>query len=309
MHRWFGYPLVVALLVHLGGRAAPAADGTPSPLTPAAQLAVVDQFFLTSYGRALDEVLPDDPPAFLVLPDRLVLHHRGARSQWPLIPPLFNELKTIAHVTLGLFAVLSPTNGGPLSADDATALRRYQGLIGAARSAIQQVGLDPQQLQRQDQILTASQGLAERALSAGSIREADLTAFCRQVRPLVDANIAEAVRLYLDELNRQMGAALPQLNAAERAEYLVIVSGVHQARIDNAAMQYFNRLMHDPPVITQRLMYAENVFDETGALHLLGIHRMARRVGTAYFDDPYYMNRDLFAPAAQAYVPTMQIPQ
>lgn len=54
--------------------------------------------------------------------------------------------------------------------------------------------------------------------------------------------------------------------------------------------------------------YAENVFDEAGALHLLGIHLMAQRVGTAYFDDPDYMNRDLFAPPAAAYVPTMHLP-
>jgi hypothetical protein len=303
MHTWFGYPLVLALLFQLDGALAQVADGTP-----AARLAAVDRFFLAAYGRALREVLPDDPPAFLVLPDRLVLYRRGARSEWPLIPPLFNELKTVAHVTLGLFAVLSPTDGGPLGADDATALRRYQGLIGEARSAIQQVGLNPGQLQRQGQILDASQELAEHTLAAGSISEADLTAFCRRIRPLVEANIAEAVRIYLDELNQQMGAALPRLSAAERADYLVIVSGVHQARTDNAAMQYFNRLMHDPPPIAQRLMYAENVFDEAGTLHLLGIHRMARRVGTAYFADPYYMNRDLFAPAAQAYVPTMKIP-
>jgi hypothetical protein len=297
------------MLLQIGGAgAARAADATPAPSTPTARFAAVDAFFFTSYERAVHEVLGDGPPAFLVLPDRLVLYRGRTRQEWPLLPPLFNELKTVAHVTLGLFAVLSPTNGGPLGADDATALRQYEGLIASARGAIQQVALSPPQRDRQDKILAASHALAERALSQGRMPEADLTAFCRQVRPLVDANIGEAVRGYLDELNQRMAAALPQLDEGERTTYLVIVSGVHQARIDNAAMQYFNRLMHDPPVITQRLMYAENVFDEAGALHLLGIHRMARRVGRAYFDDPYYMNRDLFAPAAEAYVPTMKLP-
>ena len=97
-------------------------------------------------------------------------------------------------------------------------------------------------------------------------------------------------------------------DATERRTYLVIVSGVHQARIDNAAVQYFNRLLGEPPTIAQRVIYAENVFNEAGALHLLGIHLMARRVGEAYFEDADYMNRDLFAPAAAAYVPTMRLP-
>ena len=296
------------VLLQVGAGIAAGADATPAPSTPAAQFAVVDAFFLTSYERAVREVLPDQPPAFLVLPDRLVLYRRGVRQEWPLIPPLFNELKTVAHVTLGLFAILSPANGGPLDATDMTALRRYQELIVTARGALASTALSPEQRIRQEDILAASHALATRALADGHMSESDLTAFCRRVQLQVDANISEAVRAYLDELNRRMGAALPQLDASERADYLVIVTGVHQARIDNAAMQYFNRLMHNPPVITQRLMYAENVFDEAGALHLLGIHRMARRVGAAYFDDRYHMNRDLFAPAAESYVPTMQLP-
>ena len=276
--------------------------------TAAEQLAAVDKVFFSSYERAVHEVLPEAPPAFLVLPDRLVLLRAGARQEWPLVPPLFNELKTVAHVTLGLFAILSPTDGRPLAAADATALREYQAQIATARAAIADAGLSADQSQRQEQILAASDRLAQRALADGRMAAAELTDFCRHVRPWIDANIREAVAVYLDELNRHMTSALPTLSASERAEYLVIVTGVHQARTDNAAMQYFERLLHDPPKITQRLMYAENVFDEAGAVHLLGIHLMARRVGIAYFDDPTYMNRDLFAPAAAAHVPTMHLP-
>lgn len=298
----------VFVLLHGSARAVDATPAAAAAQTPAQTLAAVDQFFVASYGNAVREILADEPPAFLVLPDRLVLYRRGVRQEWSLVPPTFNDLKTIAHVTLGLFAILSPSNGAPLNADDAVALRRYQELIGGARSAIQRSELSDDQRRRQEQILSASQALAARALADGHMGAGDLTAFCRNMRPLVDANITEAVHAYLDELNRRMTAALPLLDAGERNDYLVIASGVHQARIDNAAMQYFNRLMRDPPTIQQRLMYAENVFDEAGALHLLGIHGMARRVGDAYFDDRYYMNRDLFAPAAAAYVPTLKLP-
>ena len=289
-------------------RVARAGSETPGTSSPAEQLAAVDRLFFASYEHAVHDVLATGPPALLVLPDRLVLYRRGARQEWPLIPPLFNELKTVAHVTLGVFAVISPSDGAALGDADVTALREYQAEIDNARRAIAAVEMHAEQRERQEQILAASAQLAARALADGRVAPADLTAFCRQVRPLVDANVSEAVGAYLDELNRRMTDALPKLGAAERADYLVIVSGVHQARIDNAAMQYFNRLLHDPPTITQRLIYAENVFDEAGALRLLGVHLMARRVGSAYFDDPYYMNRDLFAAAAAAHMPTMSLP-
>ena len=223
-----------------------------------------------------------------VLPDRLVLYDRGARRAWPLLPPTFDPLKTVAHVTLGLFAVFSPTNGQPFTAETVAALRTYQGAIGTAREAIGAAGLSAAQSQRQSLILNAAAQVTARALADGHLDSAVLTEFCRRVRPLVEANVSEAVAAYLDELNHRMTEGVPTLSTAQRAAFLVIVCGVHQARIDNAAMQYFNRLLHDPPTIAQRLMYAENVFDEAGALHLLGIHLMARRVGEAYFDDPYY---------------------
>jgi hypothetical protein len=302
MRRWFTRLAFVGVLLHAALVAA------ETPPTPAAQLADVDRLFYATYERAVHAVLADGPPAFLVLPERLVLYRRGVRQEWPLIPPQFNELKTIAHVTLGLFAVLGPPDGGPLAAEDVVALRHYQGDIAVARTAIEQADLSPAQRERQEQILTASTQLAARALTDGRMPASELTDFCRRMRPLVEANVRESVIAYLDELNRRMAAALSTLAQPERDQYLVIVTGVHQARIDNAAMQYFNRLLRDPAVITQRLMYAENVSDEAGALHLLGVHLMARRVGSAYFDDPYYMNRDLFAPAASVYVPTMQLP-
>lgn len=285
-----------------------AAEPIPSPPSAAAQLASVDRFFLTAYGRAARALLGDPPPAFLVLSDRLVLYRSSGQQRWPLIPPAFNELKTIAHVTLGLFAVLSPSNGAPLAPDDVAALRTYQELIATARAAIKEADLTAAQRQRQERILDASHALAERALHDGRMTKADLTEFCRRLRPAIDANIDESVRLYLAELNRRMGEALPLLTPAERNDYLVIVTGVHQARIDNAAMQYFNRLMGDPPAVVQRLIYAENVADEAGALQLLGMHRMDRRTGEAYFEDPYRMNRDLFATEASRYVPSMQLP-
>ena len=87
----FGQLALGIMLVQMAGAgAARAADATPAPSTAAAQLAAVDALFLTSYERAVHEVLGDGPPAFLVLPDRLVLYRGRTRREWPLIAPLFN---------------------------------------------------------------------------------------------------------------------------------------------------------------------------------------------------------------------------
>ena len=79
MPGWVRWSTMVILVLAIGS-ASRAEDSTVAASTPAAELAAVDAFFLTAYGRAAQKVLPDEPPAFLVLPKRLVLYRGGARQ-------------------------------------------------------------------------------------------------------------------------------------------------------------------------------------------------------------------------------------
>lgn len=288
---------------------APGAATASSPVATArSRLADVDRAFFSAYEHAVQEVIRGGSPALLVVGSEVILYEGGNRATRPILPAPFDELKAVAHVALGLFAVLSPSDGAPL--DDATLaeLQRFRTGILAARDAIAGAAFSPAQRTRQEQIVAASLEVADRALDERRIASADLTAFARRVQPLMTANVDEAVVVYLDAINRAVGELLPQIPATRRPELLVLVTGVHQARIDNAAVQYFERLLGDPTVLQQRVIYAENVRDERGALHLLGIHLMARRVGDAFFADPTYMNSDLFGRAAKRHVPQMTLP-
>jgi len=304
--------VLAALPVARGARAdsppAPA-DGPPGAAAPAAALAAVDQAFYAAYERAVRESLATTPPTLLVLGGKIVLYRGGNRSELPLLPPLFDELKSVAHVSLGLFATLALSADQPLDETRRGQLAAFRAQILDARSAVAAAQLTAEQRARQDQILAASLAVADQTLAARTISSADLTAFCRRMEPLVLADVSDAVAVYLDEIDRRVKQLLAQIPPADQAQLLVVVSGVHQARIDNAAVQYFERLLGNPPPVAQRVIYAENVDDEAGALHLLGIHLMARRVGDAFFDDATFMNTDLFGHAAKKIVPAMTLPR
>jgi hypothetical protein len=271
-------------------------------------LAQVDRAFRSVYGRAMRESLASGPAALLVLGDRMVLYRGGNRSEVPLLPPIFNEMKTVSHIALGLFAMLTLSDGKPLDQAHLDELSRFRTQIVAAQEAIASVELSGEQSARQKQILDAALALVDRALAQKSIPPTDLDAFCARMEPLVLANVADAVTAYLNEINQRVAEILTLIPAREHDDLTVLVTGVHQARIDNAAVQYFERLLGNPPVLDQRVIYAENVKDEAGALQLLGGHLMDQRVGTAFFDDPLYMNSDLFGRAAKQLVPKMSLP-
>ena len=63
----------------------------------------------------------------------------------------------------------------------------------------------------------------------GRLPQAELVAYCKQMGALQMANVNEAAKDQLDELNHSVTAVLASLSEQERASYYVVVTGAHQA--------------------------------------------------------------------------------
>jgi hypothetical protein len=92
-----------------------------------------------------------------------------------------------------------------------------------------------------------------------------------------------------------------RLTDADWRRLRVIVMGTQLPRRGNLAVQYFARLFGETGE-GDRVVYAEAIFDEARALDLLGTRLLDTRIGTAFFDDPSRMHRDLLSDAARAYL-------
>src|SRR5262249_29359619 len=121
------------------------------------------------------------------------------------------------------------------------------------------------------------------------------------MRPLLEANGAEAARAQIDALHRQMKAWRGRLTDAEWGQLRVIVMGTQLPRKDNLAVQYFARLLGEAGE-GGRVVYAEALFEESRALDLLGTRLVDTRIGAAFFEDEARMRRDLLGDAAREYL-------
>ncbi len=81
----------------------------------------------------------------------------------------------------------------------------------------------------------------------------------------------------------------------------VVVIGVHMARDDELATQYFLRLLGEATE-GRRVVYAEGLWDEPRALDLLATHMIDGSVGAAFFGLDLRMHRDVLGDAARAYL-------
>jgi hypothetical protein len=286
------------VLAVLAGTGLPSA---PPPTLPPDPLIEANDIFRAIYKRAREDALARTGPVILAQGDELVLRYGVQRETARYTPAVYHTLKTVAHIPLAIHLLLDPATGRELDDNRLHDLRFLRDRALAVPPSLEQKGLSAEQLARQKQIVRQSVGLLDATLRARKIDEAALTAFRERLRPLIDANVAEAARAELDALHRQVLAWKGKLTAEDWARLRVIVIGSQMPRKDNLAVQYFARLLHEPGE-GRRILYAEGLGDEQRALTLLGTHLLDTRIGEAFYGDPGRMHRDLLGDAARKHL-------
>jgi len=300
--------LVAAGLAALPSHGRPPQEKPPAAGPPAAAKKAVPEELealnrasrkLYSGGRALE--LSTIPAVILVSGDDLILRKGDKRTVVAVIPSEYHSLKCVAHATLALFAHLAHEPGKPLGEDRLKALKEYRDMLAAAGPAVETCGFEADTLARQKRLVSRGLEFTDRVLKEGQVSAEDLTKYCRASRPDVMANCAAAARAQLTATHRQVTAWKNEMTAEEWAGLVVVVQGGQTPRVENAAVQYFARLLGERGEC-RRIVYAEGLWDEDKALNLLGTLRLDGKLSVAVFDDPFRMYRDILADVGRAAV-------
>jgi hypothetical protein len=264
-------------------------------------LASLNDASRAAYRRAREEALARCGPVVLLEGDDLVLVYGLYRSKAHFAPDLYHTLKTISHIPLALHALLAGRDEGALDDKRLYDLKQYRESVVGAGKVIGERGLSDEQLRRQKTIIDDSLKFLSAVIEGRHVDRKELDGYRQRMRPLLEANVAEAARSQIDALHRQMKAWKARLTDAEWRRLRVIVMGTQMPRKDNLAVQYFSRLLGEPGE-GGRIVYAEALFDESKALDLLGTRIVDSGIGSAFFNDSRRMNRDLLGDAAAEYL-------
>jgi len=259
-----------------------ACAGAPAkPAAPPDPLADLNRVARTAYAEARDRALANAGPVLIVGPAHITLLQGASRTELELVPAIYQDLKSIAHLALGLHSIYFESPGDPA---------RLAGLRAAASRALEGLGdrgFTSAQIDRQREIIRLS-------LAVGGAR--DLPAYERAVAPLLLANALDAASAEIADLDAALAAARGALGPEGFARLHVIVVGAHMAREGEIAMQYFEKLLGEKEGL--RLVFAEGLWDERSELQLLATHRLDASVGQGFFGDPRRLHRDLLSDAA-----------
>jgi hypothetical protein len=298
----FRSPILSALVFLISAPGVPAQTmpGPTGPVQPPA-LTALNNAFRAAYADAKSRVLASRGPTLIVNGDSFVLLRDGRRVEANVGAPVYDPVKTIAHIPLAIYVTLTPGEGAA-GDDRLKTLAGLRQLIPPAEASLDTLKLSAATLARQKQIVAASLAFLDDVAGKRKFARASLLEFTRGIAPLVMENVTEATRAQLDAIHAQVSAWRRDLSPQEWNQLHVLIMGPHMPREDLVVTQYFLRLLHEPRE-GRRVVYAESLWEEPKALDLLGTHLLDGSVGEAFFGDYLRMHRDLLGDAASAYLP------
>src|SRR5690242_19487276 len=148
--------LILAVLVVLCA-AGVSAQTTPAPAGPVQPpaLTALNNAFRAAYADAKSRVLAASGPTLIVNGDNFSLLRDGRRVEANVGTPIYDPIKTIAHIPLAIYVTLTPGDGA-VGDDRLKTLANLRELILPAESSLDSLKLSAATLARQRQIIAIS---------------------------------------------------------------------------------------------------------------------------------------------------------
>lgn len=271
------------------------------------QLANLDQRFVDVYEAARARVVErQKEEALVVIQDNdLLLYRQGhAMERFSgLTPPLYNKMKTLGHIPLGVFCLLHGHTGGELPNKILEEVKAYRAAIGAADAALD-TDADAKQgiLPAPSKIAPKVTAFLDAVVADRSVSNDALHDFARSVAPDIEPVLAAAAHAQLDACNEIMTHIRDDLLRESQWVCLhVLVLGPYMARQGEIFLQYFADLLHTPAKGDHRVVYYDGD-DLAAAIDRLGTTLLDAVASEAIFGERQRLHRDVLADATTRYL-------
>lgn len=245
--------------------------------------------------------------ALIVVHGERMLFFHGSREPQTITgirPPLYTKLKTLGHVPLAIYSLLTLEAGAPVLSDETlTQLSEYRNrLVDCAATLDAREHVEGGELPRPVTVYERSLAFLDTVIERLRVSETALDAFTAGMTDDLHCLFAAAARAQLDAVHERIRALRETvLTPREWKDLRVVVMGPHMAHKDDLFLQYFAHVLHTPLYTDKRLVYFEGD-DEDGALALLGTTLIDGRLSRAFFGEENRMHRDILSNAAKRYL-------
>jgi chorismate mutase len=271
------------------------------------KLAQLDQHFVDIYEAARANVVERQKQVALIVIDNddlLLYRHGCALERFPgLMPPLYNKMKTLGHMPLGVFCLVYDHADEQLSGERLAQISSYRDAIEAAAGELDTredagAGILP----NPSEIYPKVTAFLDAVIAKGSVSGEDLAAFARSVAADIESVLGAAARAQLDACNAITAHIRKDLLTQEQWNGLrVLVLGPYMAKQGEIFLQYFARALDTPEQGDKRVVYFDGD-DLRAAMDRLGTTMLDAVASQAVFGEVERLHRDVLADATTQYL-------
>lgn len=253
-----------------------------------------------AYGAAKENAVRGEQAVFVVADKVILFKGDQELGALPYTPPIYDQLKSASHLVLGTYGAVTGLLEDGASKEWLGRLAVLRRTALAVNDNIDDTLFSVVQKARQKTIIKASVAYIDEVLKKRVTTLAAFTAYMREMAPLILANAKDAAIAQIEMLDMAVIELKKRITAKEFKRALALVLGPKMPRKDFLVSQYFAFAFNEDLATTERIVYAENIFDVDQALGLLRTYISDRRMGAITFGNPGRMERDLLGDAATA---------
>jgi hypothetical protein len=271
------------------------------------RLAELDQQFVDIYEAARARVVERQKQIALIVvqdDDLLLYRHDRAMERFSgLMPPLYNKMKTLGHIPLGVFSLLHDRTDKEFPESLLAQITAYRAAIESAAGELDtreeaKAGILP----RPSQVYVKVTSFLDTILARRKVSGPELTAFARSVGEDIKPLLTAAARAQLDACNARVAEIRKKLLTEQQwDEIRVLVFGPYMARRGELFLQYFSKILDTPEQGDRRLVYFDGD-DLSSALDRLGTTMLDALASSAIFGERDRLHRDVLADATMQYL-------
>gem|GEM_PF-191476 len=252
------------------------------------------------------QILQGQMPVLIAFGNNIKLLYKGQEKTSRVLPAQYHSLKSIGHLALGLYTASLNYQSEGLSSVEIDQLTKEKDLITEALSNLQIVSIPPDIITDQKKIIDESIKFLDQIIEEENISTSHLNSFTSVVSPYLLEGAAVAAQLELKNLHEIVTKWRNQIKDSDWRNVKILICGPHQPRHGHVTTQYFRRLLNEKAKVgavgEDRIIYAENKFDQDSVIDLLARHIIDQKAAEAFFNDKFRLQRDLLQDGAKRYL-------
>jgi hypothetical protein len=220
----------------------------------------VDTAMRANYDALRSKVAAGLSPVIVIQPDlgggSYTLICQGKQTTTFPVAHLFQMVKSISHIPLGIYAILAPYLKGPRTPDWAAGLAEFRDVVAVAQASVKRAQLPSRAETACQDILSEAIGFMDRCLEQGDFTLAGFKQFSTSVHESILINMGFAADALISGIESRLADWRKEMGEQAWQDLYVVILAIWTTESQNQHYEILKRVMYQKTVAERLIVIA-----------------------------------------------------